>query len=517
MSRLPASPDLDHLRKQAKRLLRAFRAGDGEAITRFRTMLPAAQGRPATAVARQPYRLHDAQSVIAREHGFRSWLELKRHVDWCRSSETERRARWLELVFSEQSRERALALRMLEAERGLGLGAPWLACLTGDAGRLEAALDTDPDFANRPAGPYTMPPLALVANSQLVWEPTFAPGLLASARLLIGRGADVNGRWTDPHYPGDPLSVLYCAAGRTHHPGMTQLLLEAGADPNDNESLYHAMESPNPACARLLLDAGARVAGTNAIGRALDYDRIDGLRLLLAQGSANGEGHWLHHAIRRGRSKEHVAALIAAGIDDGNADRRGRSAYRLARLFGREDIAGLLEQAGTAEPLSPAETFVAACSRGDETAARAMLRDDPELIAGLEEGLLTIMPQLAAIGRIDAVRTMLALGWPREVKTAWQATALNLAIFAGDAAMTRLLLESGADWQTPHGYGDNALGTLSFASQADDLGEPAPGDHAGCASALLDHGVPAERFRRYRFSDEVQDVLDAANAGDEAG
>ncbi|WP_306223515.1 ankyrin repeat domain-containing protein [Bosea beijingensis] len=515
MSRLPASPDLDHLRKQAKQLLRAFRFGDGAAIARFRATLPAAQGRSAAFVAGQPYRLHDSQSVLAREHGFRSWLELKRHVDWCRSSEAERRARWLELIFSERARERTLSLRMLEAEPGLALGPPWLACLTGDAGRLAAALDSDPDFASRPAGPYAMPPLALVANSQLIWEPAFASRLLASARLLIDRGADVDGRWTDPRYPDNPLSVLYGAAGRTHHPGMTQLLLEAGADPNDNESLYHAMESSDPACARLLLEAGARVAGTNAIGRALDYDRIDGLRLLLSHGSAGGEGHWLHHAIRRGRSKEHVAALIAAGVDNGNADRRGRSAYRLARLFGREDVAELLEQAGTAEPLSQAESFVAACSRADEAAARAFLRDDPGLIAGLEEGLLTIMPQLAAIGRLDAVRTMLALGWPREVKTAWQATALNLAIFAGDAAMTRLLLESGADWQTRHGYGDNALGTLSFASQADDLGEPAPGDHAGCAEALLDHGVPPEQFRRYRFSDEVQDLLDARSASED--
>ncbi len=516
MSRLPASPDLDHLRKQAKRLLRAFRSGDGEAIARFRSSLPAAQDRPTALVAAQPYRLHDAQSVIAREHGFRSWLELKRHVDWCRSSEAERRTRWLELVFSERARERALSRRMLEAEPGLALGAPWLACLTGDTGRLEAALDADADFANRPVGPYTMPPLALVANSQLIWEPAFAPGLLASARLLISRGADVNGRWTDPRYPGDPLSVLYCAAGRTHHPGMTQLLLEAGADPDDNESLYHAMESPDPTCARLLLDAGAKVAGTNAIGRALDYDRIDVLQLLLTHGSDSEKEHWLHHAIRRGRSKAHIAALIAAGIDDGNADRRGRSAHKLARLFGRDDIAELLAQAGAEEPLSTAEAFVAACSRADEAAARAFLLDDPGLIAGLDESLLTIMPQLAAIGRTEAVRTMLALGWPREVKTAWQATALNLAIFAGDAVMTRLLLEHGADWQTRHGYGDNALGTLSFASQADDLGEPAPGDHAGCARALLDHGVPLERFKPYGFSDDVQDLLDGEAAEDEA-
>ena len=59
------------------------------------------------------------------------------------------------------------------------------------------------------------------------------------------------------------------------------------------------------------------------------------------------------------------------------------------------------------------------------------------------------------------------LGWPREVKAAWDATALNLAVYRGDAQMAELLLESGADWQTRHGYGSNVVGTLSYASQND--------------------------------------------------
>jgi hypothetical protein len=108
---------------------------------------------------------------------------------------------------------------------------------------------------------------------------------------------------------------------------------------------------------------------------------------------------------------------------------------------------------------------------------------------------------------------MLALGWPREVKAAWHATALNLAIFPGDAAMTRLLLAHGADWRTPHGHGDMALGTLAFASQADDVGEPAPRDYAGCAAALVDHNVPATAFQAYSFSSEVTDLLESRFGG----
>lgn len=46
---LPDSPDLDQLKRQAKDLLRAARDSDPAALA-----------------------LHDAQSVIAREHGFAS-------------------------------------------------------------------------------------------------------------------------------------------------------------------------------------------------------------------------------------------------------------------------------------------------------------------------------------------------------------------------------------------------------------------------------------------------------------
>ena len=45
----------------------------------------------------------------------------------------------------------------------------------------------------------------------------------------------------------------------------TEMLLDAGADPNDSESLYHAVEGAEPDCLRLLLEAGARVERSNAL------------------------------------------------------------------------------------------------------------------------------------------------------------------------------------------------------------------------------------------------------------
>jgi hypothetical protein len=67
MPDLPARPDLDQLRHQAKDLLRAAKAGDAGAAGRIR------------AVSDRVI-LAGAQLAIAREYGFASWPELKSEV-----------------------------------------------------------------------------------------------------------------------------------------------------------------------------------------------------------------------------------------------------------------------------------------------------------------------------------------------------------------------------------------------------------------------------------------------------
>jgi hypothetical protein len=81
VSSLPERPNLGHLRKQAKELLRQYRADDPAALAGFRQYLPAAKDKSATALKSVPLGLRDAQSCIARRYGFPSWPELKRYVE----------------------------------------------------------------------------------------------------------------------------------------------------------------------------------------------------------------------------------------------------------------------------------------------------------------------------------------------------------------------------------------------------------------------------------------------------
>ena len=67
MADLPANPSLDHLRRQARDLLRAARVGDTTAAGRIRAVADALT-------------LASAQLAVAREYGFASWTRLRDEV-----------------------------------------------------------------------------------------------------------------------------------------------------------------------------------------------------------------------------------------------------------------------------------------------------------------------------------------------------------------------------------------------------------------------------------------------------
>jgi SAM-dependent methyltransferase len=68
-SALPARPDLEHLRREAKQLLRQLRAAEPAAVARLAAYAPGLE--PA---------LSTAQLIVAREYGFSSWTQLKNLV-----------------------------------------------------------------------------------------------------------------------------------------------------------------------------------------------------------------------------------------------------------------------------------------------------------------------------------------------------------------------------------------------------------------------------------------------------
>jgi len=78
---LPPKPDLDHLKYQAKDLLRDHARHNLGAAQRIREFHPRFASATDAEIFAAHLKLSDAQLAIARESGFPSWASLKRHIE----------------------------------------------------------------------------------------------------------------------------------------------------------------------------------------------------------------------------------------------------------------------------------------------------------------------------------------------------------------------------------------------------------------------------------------------------
>jgi Lon protease-like protein len=78
---LPANPNLANLKKRAKQLVRAHRAGNIEALDPRAAVEPPVQSSKLRQVARDPFSLCEAQLMLARQYGFSSWPKLSQHIE----------------------------------------------------------------------------------------------------------------------------------------------------------------------------------------------------------------------------------------------------------------------------------------------------------------------------------------------------------------------------------------------------------------------------------------------------
>jgi hypothetical protein len=164
MAALPPRPNLDHLRRQARDLLRAARAGDAAAAGRIR----AVSGRPTLAAA---------QLAVAREYGFASWARLTTEVQ----ARTTDLAQQVEAFCEASIRDgTGRAARMLAATPAIADYNLATAVILGDSTRVRREISQRPDLATRPIRGWT--PLHLACASR--WhrlDPARADGLLAVA------------------------------------------------------------------------------------------------------------------------------------------------------------------------------------------------------------------------------------------------------------------------------------------------------------------------------------------------
>ena len=131
---LPPRPSIEHLRNQAKSLLRAYRSGDVEIVSRIRGSIPRLARASETEVLRGKFSLHDAQLILAREYGFQDWAALGRHVE--RTLEEQISALTEHL---KQGEDIMINPEIIEKDEFtvVGLEAPFIGALSPDANNFQ--------------------------------------------------------------------------------------------------------------------------------------------------------------------------------------------------------------------------------------------------------------------------------------------------------------------------------------------------------------------------------------------
>ncbi len=471
---LPARPSLESDRKRAKALKKAHAGGDPAALQRIVAHHPRFRALAPGAAAAEPFRLADAQLVVAREYGIESWPRLVRVVAFLRADFDERVRLFLEAAVGESP---VHAHDLLARAPELATAGLQAACAAGDRAAAEDCLARAPEAATRHDGPLGAPPLWTLCWSgvNLGGAPTEAARVQIAQRLFAaGAVAEVRAE-RDTIFGRHSFTALYGSVER-RQPQLTKTLLEAGASPDDGESLYHATEDPSGRCLKLLVEYGATLVGGNVLHHALDRREPTCLRTLLEAGADPNEpatgfhpGPPLYHAALRGQGAEALDLLARHGAElDARSSGDGRTAYQIARRHGHSATAERLLELGADDALAPLDAFLGACAVGDAASARKLLAGGTVSSRDLGPEDHALLARAAECGRIDAVGAMLDVGFPVDSEGGdWRGTALNHAAWAGHADVVALLLERGADPELENQHGGTALGALAWASSHD--------------------------------------------------
>lgn len=78
---LPSNPSLEHLKYQARDLLKTHQSQNSEASQRIREFHPRFSKSTDAFISETKFTLSDAQLTIAREYGFPNWARLRAHVE----------------------------------------------------------------------------------------------------------------------------------------------------------------------------------------------------------------------------------------------------------------------------------------------------------------------------------------------------------------------------------------------------------------------------------------------------
>ena len=439
---LPTPPSLEHLKNQAKTLLKRVQARDPEALAMVEEFHPVRN-------------LAEAQLVIARSYGFPSWPKLNHHLavvaQYTRFPDRQQTGgpldtpgqradeflRLATLHYGQDDPARQQAAR--ELLPNVALSNIFTQVVAGDVEAVRTTLAADPSLASREGGPQRWEPLVYFTYSRLE-VPREAP--LKIARLLLAHGADPNAGYLWQGLPS-PFTALTGAFGRgegdqpphQNRLELARLLLEAGADANDSQTMYNC----GPGCPP-------------------PYDD-DHLELLLEFGLGKGDGGPWHERMTTAHPTpqqlledelvfassagllHRVELVLAQGINpEGRGTEHpvfcGHRAYELAAVMGYTEIGERLRAAGAA-PLDELHELYAAAMQGKPFKA------DPALAAQAVKRNPFVPLKAAEAGRTEAMEPLKELGF--DLNILGMTTPLHQAAFYGHLETVKKLIELGAD------------------------------------------------------------------------
>jgi len=348
------------------------------------------------------------------------------------------------------------------------------AAIVGDDAAVRRFLARDPGSVAAKSAPYGGDALVYLCLSKyLRLDKARSAAFLRAASALLDAGADPNtGFWTKGQFP-EFETALYGAAGVAHHPEMTRLLLDRGADPNDDEVPYHSPENYDNAALKVLVESGKLTPEslTTMLLRKADWHDFEGIKYLLEHSAEpNRMTRWgysaLHQAVRRDNHLNNIEVLLDHGADptlENEVD--GRSAISMAARRGRRDLLALFERRGIPAEFHGAEQLIAACATHDTSAFQLIAEREPELVGEVLAEGGKLLAEFAGNANSDGVRQLLDLGV--EVSALYagdgyfdiaeNSTALHVAAWKAWHETVKVLIGRGAPINAVDGKGRTPL------------------------------------------------------------
>ena len=322
---LPPKSNLEHLKHQAKDLMKQRVARLPEAAHRIREFHPRFGQAGDAEVFGAAFRLSDAQLTVARSHGFASWARLKRHVE--RPTLADR----LELPHHERIEDPMFrrAVGLLDA---------------GDADGLRSLLREHPALVKQQVlfegqNYFRSPTLLEFVAENPIRHGRLPANIVEVAGVILEAGPTMAAR--------NETLMLVATGSVARVCGVTgaliALLYEYGADPN--AAVVPAAVHGEHDAVRMLIEHGARVdvVVAAALGWVEEFGRL--------AKTAAPEQRWLALAVAaQFGHTEIVRALLDAGEDPNRYNPPGGHAHATplhqAALAGHEEVVRLLVERG---------------------------------------------------------------------------------------------------------------------------------------------------------------------------